>query len=98
MAGVAEAARMPLLTDVVPAALELAYLIDVAGGLEAASLLLRANPGHLVAMLTGQRTALLTLATRRLYEHVWPRTGWSVRAAEHGKARTASVERHLAVA
>jgi hypothetical protein len=68
---------MPTLAGVVPAAWELAYLVDVAGGLEMAARLAATTPAELVDWLTGAPTAGLTLATRQLGSVLAGRVGWS---------------------
>jgi hypothetical protein len=69
--------RMPTLAEVVPAGRDLAYLVDVAGGLEMAARLAGTTPAELVDWLTGAPTAGLTLATRRLGSVLAARVGWS---------------------
>jgi hypothetical protein len=71
--------RMPTLPDIAPAALELAYLVDVAGGLELAARLAGTTPAEVVDWLTGAPTAGLALATRRLASVLAARVGWSAR-------------------
>lgn len=78
MAGLVVETRMPDLSRVVPAALELAHLVDAAGGLAAAAALLGTTPELLAGWLTGTtRTALIPLATRRLAGRLGSASGWS---------------------
>jgi hypothetical protein len=79
--------RMPTLPDIAPAALELAYLVDVAGGLELAARLTNTTPAELVDWLTGTPTAGLALATRRLASVLAARVGWSARPVEVSQLR-----------
>jgi len=72
--------RMPLLSQVVPAALELAHLVDAAGGIDAAARLLDTDPGHIAGWLTGTPTGTLPLVTRRLARYLGERAGWSTPA------------------
>lgn len=69
--------RMPLLSEVVPAALELAHLVDAAGGLEAAARLMDADPGQVAGLLTGTSPGSVPLATGRLARRLGERAGWS---------------------
>jgi hypothetical protein len=69
--------RMPNMAEVPPAAWDLAYLIDAAGGLDNAARLVGTTPDALTGWLTGQPTALLALATRRLAAALPGRLGWS---------------------
>jgi hypothetical protein len=81
MASLVVATRMPSLCEVVPAGLELAHLVDAAGGLAAAAGLLGTGPETLAGWLTGQvGTALLPLATRRLAARLGSAAGWSAPA------------------
>lgn len=73
--------RMPSLAEMPPAAWDLAYLVDAAGGLEHATRLLGKTPATLVGWLVGEPTALLALATRRLAGLLALRVGWSFTAA-----------------
>jgi hypothetical protein len=73
--------RMPSMAEMPPAAWDLAYLVDAAGGLDNAARLVGTDPGTLAGWLAGEPTAVLTLATRRLGAALAGRIGWSFTAA-----------------
>jgi hypothetical protein len=60
--------------------LELAHLVDAAGGLDGAARLLGSEPEQVAAWLTGTSPGLVPLATGRLARRLGERAGWSTSA------------------
>lgn len=76
-------ARMPALTEIAPAALDLAHLIDAAGGLEAAAVHLPGYDGQLLAdILRGAYWSQVPQLTRRLGGALGAKAGWTAPAVD----------------
>ena len=76
-------ARMPALTEIAPDALDLAHLIDAAGGLDAAAVYLPGYDGQLLAdILRGAYWAQVPQLTRRLGSALGDRAGWTSPASD----------------
>lgn len=71
-------ARMPALTEIAPAALDLAHLIDAAGGLDAAAAALPGYDGSmLAAILRGAYWSQVPHLTARLRSALGDQVGWT---------------------